>query len=41
MLAAAGDILSLLTGELVGRVHGFLLARIQEAGTVGQEDAAG
>jgi hypothetical protein len=41
MLAAAGDVLPLLVGQLVCRVHGLLLAGVEEARTVGQEDAPG
>ncbi len=41
MLAAAGDVLPLLIGQLECRVHGLFLAGVEEARTVGQEDAAG
>jgi hypothetical protein len=41
MLAAAGDVLPLLIGQLVSRVHGLFLAGVEEARTVGQEDASG
>ncbi len=41
MLAAAGDVLPLLIGQLVCRVHGLFLAGVEEARTVWQEDAPG
>ena len=41
VLGTAGNVLALLVGELAGRVHGLLLAGVQEAGAVGQQDPAG
>ncbi len=41
MLAAAGDVLPLLIGQLVCRVHGLFLAGVEEARTVWEEDASG
>ena len=39
VLAAAGDVLPLLAGQLEGRVHGLLLTGIQEPGAVREQDS--
>ena len=40
VLGAACNVLALLAAEVAGRVHRFLLARVQEARGVGQENTA-